>query len=466
MSERRNKSGKTGKKGFGRASQRPGGQAGSRPIVAVVGRPNVGKSALFNRLAGGRLSIVEDKPGVTRDRIYADGLAYGRPYVLIDTGGFDPESEDPMTQGIASQVKIALSEASLVLCVFDGTTGPMPADREAIRLLRETDLPVIYLANKIDNARVELEANELYRLGVPELMPVSALHGHGVGDLEEAMLEYLPKVEAEDDGYGNLTRVAIIGRPNAGKSSLVNRLLGESRQLVDNRPGTTVDSVDTLIASGDTEMVLIDTAGIRRKRAVERGVEALSVIQAVRAIERSDVVVLMIDADRGPGEQDTKIIGMALDRGRAVVIALNKMDLLGNEERKKAEDKMRDILSFMPWAPSVKISVKNGRGVTKLLETVEHVAQCHKKRATTGELNRFFEEVLERHPPPTQGGRAIRVYFVTQASSAPPTFVAVTNYPDRVHFSYRRYVVNQLRERFGFEGTPVRVFYRGKKKKE
>lgn len=449
--------------------QRAGGRMDGRPLVAIVGRPNVGKSALFNRLTGSSLSIVEDQPGVTRDRIYADGNAFGRPFVLIDTGGFDPESEDPMTQGIASQVKIALSEADLVLCVFDGSVGPTPADREAIRLLRGTDLPILYLANKIDNPRKALEANELYRLGIGELWPVSALHGHGIGDVEEAMLPYLPEpepdnFETEGDPDAAPTRIAVVGRPNAGKSSLVNRLLGEKRQLVDDRPGTTVDSVDTLVEFEGQPLVLIDTAGIRRKRSIEKGVEALSVIQAVRAIDRSDVVVLMIDAHRGPAEQDTKIVSLALDRGRAVVVALNKMDLIPGEERAAAERRLRDVLSFMPWAPCCRISVQTGRGVSTLLRKVQEVATNHRKRITTGELNRFFEEVLERHPPPTQGGRAVRLYYVTQASIRPPTFVAVTNYPDRVHFSYRRYVSNQLRERFGFEGSPLRIYYRPKKR--
>ena len=464
MVERRNKSKLSKPSARFAATQRPAGRSGSRPIVAIVGRPNVGKSALFNRLSGSRLSIVEDIPGVTRDRIYADCLAFGRPYVLIDTGGFDPDSDDPMTQGIVTQVKIALSEADLVLCVFDGSADPTPADRKAIELLRKSEIPVLYAANKIDNPRRSLEANDLYRLGIDQLFPISALHGHGIGDLEEAMLPHLFEAEEQEAAFPELTRIAIIGRPNAGKSSLVNRLLGEERQLVDDRPGTTVDSVDALVEFEGQPFILIDTAGIRRKRSIEKGIEALSVVQAVRAIERSDVVVLMIDAKRGASEQDTKIAGLALDRGRAVVLALNKMDLVAGDERKQAESKLRDVLSFMSWAPSCRVSVKTGRGVRGLLQKVQDVAVAHKKRVTTGELNRFFEEVLERHPPPTQGGRAVRVYFVTQASVAPPTFVLISNYPDRVHFSYRRYVSNQLRDRFGFEGTPIRVFYREKKK--
>lgn len=455
-----------GRKGSHRPRQRPDRAASDRPVVAVVGRPNVGKSALFNKLTGGRLSIVEDMPGVTRDRIYADAMAYGRPYILIDTGGFDPGSDDPMTQGIATQVKVALEEADLVLCVFDGTREPLPSDTEAIRLLRESELPVLYLANKIDNPSVIMQAGDLYRLGVGELLPVSALHGHGIGDVEERMAALLPEPEADPyaDELPEACRIAIVGRPNAGKSSLVNRLVGEDRQLVDNRPGTTVDSVDTLIEHAGEPTVLIDTAGIRRKRSVEKGVEALSVLQAMRAIERSDAVVLMIDADRGPAEQDTKIASLALERGRAIVIALNKMDLLRGDERKEAGEKTKDVLSFLPWAPVSYVSAKSGRGVSSLVATAKTCAANNHARVTTGQLNRFFEEVLEHHPPPTSGGRAIRIYFVTQATTSPPTFVAVTNFPDRVHFSYKRYVINQLRKRFGFEGCPIRVFYRPKKK--
>jgi GTP-binding protein len=434
--------------------------------VAIVGRPNVGKSALFNRLTRSRLAIVEDVPGVTRDRLYGDGEAFGKEYVLIDTGGFDPDSDDPMTQSIVEQVQVALSEADAVICVFDGSLDPLPSDREAVRLLRETDLPVLFAANKIDNPARAHEAKQLYRLGVDRVFEISALHGHGIGDLEEALGEILPEPaqEAQDEDT-RLTRVAIVGRPNAGKSSLVNRLLGETRQIVDNRPGTTVDSVDALYEDEAGPLVLIDTAGIRRKRSVKGGIEGLAVVQAIRAVERADTVVLMIDATEGASEQDAKIAGLALDRGRAVVLALNKMDLLKGKQRDEAVEKLRDVLNFMPWAPVRRVSAKTGRGVRSLMDMARHVAEAHEKRVTTGELNRFFEEVLERHPPPTSGGRAVRLYFVTQARTRPPTFVVSTNYPDRVHFSYKRYVINQLRERFGFEGTPIRVYYRGKGKR-
>jgi GTP-binding protein len=451
----------------GPARQRPQRAQGTRPIVAIVGRPNVGKSALFNRLAGSPLAIVEDQPGVTRDRLYTEALALGRPYVLIDTGGFDPGSDDPLTQNIAQQVRLALDEADVVLCVLDATVSPLPSDREAVALLRESELPVLFVANKADNARVAESALDLYSLGVDHLWPVSALHGHGIGDLEEAMIAQMPEPTDEEATVDDtIDRVAIVGRPNAGKSSLVNRLLGEERQIVDDRPGTTVDSVDTLLTFEDEPLVLIDTAGIRRKRSVEYGIESLAVMQAIRAVERSNVVVLMIDANIGPSDQDAKIAGLAIERGRALVIALNKSDLLDADGRKAALEKARDTFTFATWVPIFLVSVDGGRGVHKLMQSVRACAKSHKQRITTAAVNRFFEEVLEHHPPPTMNNRSVRIYYATQVQAAPPTFIIAANHPDRVHFSYRRYVVNQLRERFGFEGTPVRVFYRGKDSKK
>jgi GTP-binding protein len=450
----------------GGGSQRARGAAGPRPIVAIVGRPNVGKSALFNRLADAKIAIVEDMPGVTRDRLYTEALALGRPYVLIDTGGFDPGSEDPLTQSIASHVRLALEEADLVVCVLDGTQSPLPSDREAVQLLRQSDVPVLYVANKADNNTIAQSAMDLYTLGIDTLRPISALHGHGIGDLEEAMVALFPE-EEEPSGEpeAKIDRIAIVGRPNAGKSSLVNRLLGQDRQIVDDRPGTTVDSVDTELTYDGEPLVLIDTAGIRRKRSVEAGLEALAVMQAVRAIERSDVVVLMIDAQQGASEQDARIAGLCIERGRALVIALNKADLLDDDGRKQALQQARDVFTFVSWAPMQLLSVSSGRGVRKLMQSVRECASAHKSRVTTGEVNRFFEEVLDRHPPPTMDNRSVRLYYVTQVQSAPPTFVVASNYPERVHFSYRRYVINQLRERFGFVGTPVRVLYRGREKR-
>lgn len=449
-----------------KGSSLPAGARVGRAIVAIVGRPNVGKSTLFNKLAGDRLAIVEDRPGVTRDRHYADAWVLGHPIVLVDTGGFDPDSDDPMQQGITRHVKLALAECDVVVCVLDATTDPTPADREAVKLLRHADKPVIFIANKADSARLANEATSYYELGIETLVPVSAMHSRGLGDLEEAIALALPPPKEESDADLDVPRIALVGKPNAGKSSLTNRLLGEERQLVDDRPGTTVDSIDTIVERDGKRFVLIDTAGMRRQSAVAKeGTEAMSVFQAIRAMERSHCVVLMIDAEAGVAEQDAKIAGLAVDRGRALVIALNKSDLLSQEDLGKAIDRVRDVIAFCPWAPVVTLSAKTGKGSNVLLGRVMDAVAEHDKRVSTGELNRFFSEVLERHPPPTMHGRETRLYFITQAEVRPPTFVVVTNEPEGVHFSYQRYVVNQIRERFGFRGTPIRVRYRDKNRK-
>jgi GTPase len=439
------------------------------PIVAVVGRPNVGKSTLFNRLARQRVAIVHDVPGVTRDRHYADTNAFGRSYTLVDTGGFDPESGDPMKNGIALQVKAAIAEADVIVLVTDATTELTSADRAAVNLLRRTQKPVFYVANKADSSRVDADAMELYRLGVKNVLPISALHGRGIGDLEAAIVEALPPEAAPEESDERIPRIGIVGRPNAGKSSLMNRVLGKERVLVDDKPGTTRDAIDALVERDGKRYVLIDTAGIRRKGKVIGGddnVEAVSVLHAIRAMERSHVVVLMCDAREGVAEQDAKILGLAEERGRGMIIALNKIDLVKKDELKRLEETTRDKISFAPYVPIVMLSAKTGRGVPELFRTIDTVRDSYNKRIGTGELNRFFESVLETHPPPTKGGKAPRLYYVTQAESSPPAFVAMTNAPDSIHFSYRRFVVNQLRKHFGFEGVPVRIFYKAKRRRE
>jgi len=452
-----------------------------RPIVAVVGRPNVGKSSLFNRLVGKPLAIVHDEPGVTRDRHYADVWALGRSYVLIDTGGFERDAEDPMGVRIRDQVALAVSEADVVVCVLDAQTGVTDADREAVAMLRRAQKPVLYAANKADSKRGEDEALDLYRLGVPQVYPISALHGRGTGELESAIVAALPPEPPEEepktdssldeesvDRASRPTRIALMGRPNAGKSSLANRVVGEERVLVDERPGTTRDAIDIPFERGGHRMVLVDTAGIRRKGKVAKEaseLEGACVFQAIRAMERCDVAILLCDGAAGVAEQDAKILGLAVDRGLAVVIAVNKIDLLAVPERKGLEEKAREKLSFAPWAPVVPISAKTGRGIGTLLETVQHVALAFRSRVPTGALNRFFEKVLATHPPPTMGNRAPRLFFVTQAESAPPLFVVITNEPEHIHFSYQRYLQNQLRKAFGFEGVPLRVVYKKRRRR-
>jgi GTP-binding protein len=454
-----------------------------RPIVAVVGRPNVGKSSLFNRLVGKPLAIVHDEPGVTRDRHYADVWALGRSYVLIDTGGFERDRDDPMGERIREQVALAVAEADAVLCVFDAT-GVTDADREAVDMLRRAAKPVVYAANKADSKRGEDDALDLYRLGIPKIFPISALHGRGIGELEAAIVAALPpepeapgsaSPETPETGSGEPgtrpagpTRIALIGRPNAGKSSLANRIVGEERVLVDEQPGTTRDAIDIAFERGGHKMMLVDTAGIRRKGKVTKEasqLEGASVFQAIRAMERCDVAVLLCDGAAGVAEQDAKILGLAVDRGRAVVIAVNKTDLLDATTRKSLEEKARDKLSFAPWAPVVPVSAKTGRGVGTLLETVRAVSTAFTSRVPTGQLNRFFEEVLETHPPPTMGNRAPRLFFITQAETAPPLFVVITSEPEHIHFSYQRFLANQLRKAFGFEGVPLRVVYKKRRRR-
>jgi GTP-binding protein len=439
-------------------------------IVALVGRPNVGKSTLFNRLIGRKEAIVHDQPGVTRDRHYGDVFSRGRRYTLVDTGGFDPESEDPMRQGIKRQVELAVAEADVIVCVLDAAQAIVPADHAEVALLRRAQKPVIFVANKADSPRLENEAADLYRLGMDRLIHISALHGRGVDELEAAVDAALPPPVAAppavDDGA---VRIAVIGRPNAGKSSLINRLAGEERVLVDDRPGTTRDPIDLRIERDGKPWVLIDTAGIRRKAKVQKEndvVEAVSVLHAIRAMERCEVALLMCDASEGVAEQDAKILGLAEDRGRAIVIALNKIDIVDKQKQKKLDDDTRDKLSFTPWAPIVHVSAKSGRGMNVLFDTVARVADAYRRRVGTAELNRFFEQVLETHPPPTSGGRAPRLYYITQAETSPPLFVIIASDPTKIHFSYRRYVMNQLRKAFGFVGVPVRVKYKEKRRRE
>lgn len=438
------------------------------PLVAVVGRPNVGKSTLFNRLARRRIAIVYDEPGVTRDRHYADTSAFGRDYTLVDTGGFDPDSDDPMKSEITRHVKAAIAEADVIVFISDATVPLTGADRVAVGLLRKAKKPVLYAANKADSPKVDADAFELYRVGVDEVLPISALHGRGIGELESAIIAALPpKAAPSEDADAKIPRVAIVGKPNAGKSSLTNRILGEDRMMVDNRPGTTRDAIDALVERGDKQYVFVDTAGVRKKGKMTKtsdAVEVASVALAVKAMELASVVVLLADANEGVAEQDAKILGLANDRGRGMVIALNKTDLLSKQRLSKSEEDARDKISFAPFVPVVQVSAKTGRGLNELFAAIDRVDQAFHRRVPTGELNRFFETVLETRPPPTSGGRAPRLYYITQAETAPPTFVVIASSPESVHFSYQRFVSNQLRKHFGFDGVPLRVVYREKRR--
>ncbi len=435
------------------------------PIVAMVGRPNVGKSTLFNRLAGKTLAIVHDQPGVTRDRNYTDTTIAGREVTLVDTGGFDTDTDDPMGQGIARHVEAAIAEADLIVCVLDGSGPPTLPDREAIQLLRRSSKPVLYVGNKIDNPDQELSLTQHYELGIPELLGVSALHGRHVGKLERAITLSLgePPASPEPQEAPDAVRLAFIGRPNAGKSSLFNRLSGTERSLVDSRPGTTRDPVDHLIDFKGNRFLLIDTAGVRRKTRVEKGIEAQSVIRSIRAISSAQVIVLMVDVTQGLSDQDAKLMALSTQRGRAVVVGLNKADLLSARELKKAEEETRHSLHFAPWTPLIAMSANTGYGVGKLMLRVKRCAEMMGHRVPTAQLNRFFDQVLESHPPPIRAGKAPRLYYITQAGTHPPTFVAFCSSPQHVAESYRRFVVNRIRAEFNYEGVPVRLFFRSKR---
>jgi GTPase len=466
------------------------------PLVAIVGRPNVGKSTLFNRLVGKPLAIVFDQPGVTRDRHYADVHALGRTFTVIDTGGFDPNDTDAIGQGIARHVRAAVEEADVVLCVLDGLNPPTSADLEATRLLRRSNKPVIYVANRVDHQAHEAMIGELCTLGI-DVVPISALHGRGVGRLCELLVDQLPPlaegevaeapieddaddvVDDDDDAEANfdeneeapaapltVPRVALIGRPNAGKSSLLNRLSGAERSLVDDRPGTTRDPIDVELEYKGRRYVVVDTAGIRRRSKVDEGVEAQSVMRALKTVERADVVVVLCDAEIGLAEQDARLLGLCVDRGRPVIVGLNKRDLLDDEAAKARTQAARDQLHFAPWAPVVGLSTKSGFGVARLMTQVQVSYEQFCKRISTAELNRFLQETVEIHPPPRSGSRTPRLFFMTQPATSPPIFVVMCSDGEAVREVYRRFLVNQIRQKFGFDSVPVAVRFRSRRRRE
>ncbi len=438
-------------------------------LVAIVGRPNVGKSTLFNRLVGRREAIVHDEPGVTRDRHYGEVAALGRRYDLVDTGGFDPLDTDPLRANIKRQIEVAIDEADVVVCVLDAREEVTAIDHAELAMLRKSERPVVYVANKADGRTDDLAAADMYRLGVPELLAVSALHGRGMDALLAAIDAHLPPAVMERPAEeGDAIRLAIIGRPNAGKSSLVNQILGEERMIVDDRPGTTRDPVDSLVERDGRRFMVIDTAGMRRKAKVGKTgdvVEAASVMQAIRSIDRAEVVLLLVDGVEGASEQDAKILSLAIERGRGVLVGVNKIDALDKAGLAQAVSKAKDELAFVPWIDVAPLSARTGRYVGKVLDDVASIAASFRKRISTGELNRFFEQVLATHPPPTQGGRAPRLYFITQAETSPPLFVVMASSPAALPESYRRYVQNQLRKHLGIRGVPVRVKYKERRRR-
>ena len=432
-------------------------------IVAIVGRPNVGKSQLFNRLVGRRLSIVEDTPGVTRDRLFADCEWCGRRFSLVDTGGIEPRCVEPMLQTVRFQAELAIDQADAVILVTDIHTGPTAADEEVATLLQKARKPVVVAVNKADRVGpADAALYDFYSLGLGEPIPVSALHGHGTGDLLDAVTALLPAESADEEE--EVVRVAIIGRPNVGKSSLLNRILGEDRVIVSDVPGTTRDAVDTAFTHKTGRYVLIDTAGMRKKARVDENIEYYSVLRAQMAIERSQVCLILLDAEQGVTEQDTKVAGLALEAGKACILVVNKWDVIDKDEKTmdKYREKVRAELSFMPFAPMLFISAKTGQRVENLFAVIRHVVEQARIRISTGALNDVLADAQARQQPPTDKGRRLKIYYITQTGVAPPGFVLFCNDAELFHFSYRRYLENRLRETFGFEGTPIRMTIRQK----
>ncbi|MCD8036104.1 MAG: ribosome biogenesis GTPase Der [Clostridiales bacterium] len=440
----------------------------SKPIVAVVGRPNVGKSTLFNRLAGERISIVQDTPGVTRDRIYADVEWLNYKFTLIDTGGMEPDAEDIILKQILTQAQIAIDTADVIIFVTDVKQGVTEADSQVANMLRRTKKPVVVAVNKVDDMRKEnLDVYEFYSLGMGEVYPISAGQALGLGDMLDAVCGHFPEgaENAEDD---DVIKVALIGKPNVGKSSLINRILGEERLIVSNIPGTTRDAIDTPFELDGQKYVLIDTAGMRRKSKIKEEIEKYSIIRAVAAVERCDVAVLVIDAQEGITEQDTKIAGIAHERGKAAIIAVNKWDAIEKDD-KTMNKFLKDIaneLAYMSYAPRVFISALTGQRVIKMLDTVKEVYANNSMRISTGVLNDVLIEAMAMQQPPADKGRQLKIYYMTQVGVKPPTFVIFVNDRELMHFSYRRYIENQLRQNFGFNGTPIHFVVRQKGDKD
>ncbi|NVN90530.1 MAG: ribosome biogenesis GTPase Der [Desulfuromonadales bacterium] len=436
-----------------------------RPLVALVGRPNVGKSTLFNRLLGHRRAMVDDTPGVTRDRNYALITRYDKPFVLIDTGGFEPVTEDRLLQQMREQSRLAMEEADVIIFMMDARTGLTPADIEVSEMLRRVSKPVLYVINKVDGEKLENESAEFYMLGVKNLYPISAEHNRGVYDLMEDLIELLPTDDSSESNE-DLTRIAVVGRPNVGKSSLVNRLLGFERVVANPTAGTTRDSVDTLFMCNKKPYLLIDTAGIRRKGKTTEKLEKYSVVDALRSIERADVVLVVLDAVEGVTEQDERIAGYVHEAGKSCVFVVNKWDALSKDNATFGVyvDKVRTGFKYLAYAPIVFVSALSGQRIGKIMEAVDDVKEQYCKRVSTSDLNRVFSEATNNHHAPLSHGRRVKFFFTTQVATRPPTFVVFTNQPDSIHFSYERYLINQFREAFGFNGTPLRIIFRGRDK--
>lgn len=438
----------------------------SKPIVAIVGRPNVGKSTLFNMIAGERIAIVKDTPGVTRDRIYAEVSWLNHNFTLMDTGGIEPETSNQMLRSMREQVEMAIEMADVVMFVVDVQQGVLDADYKVADMLRKAHKDIVLVVNKVDNYDKMLpDVYEFYNLGIGDPHPISSLNKMGLGDMLDEVTALFPQdLEEEED---ERPRIAIVGKPNVGKSSLINKLLGENRVIVSDVAGTTRDAIDTAVTWDDKEYVFIDTAGLRRKNKIKEEIERYSILRTVSAVERADVVILVIDAVEGVTEQDAKIAGIAHDRGRGIIIAVNKWDLIEKDNhtvRKFTED-IRDILSFMPYAEIIFISAMTGQRIPKIFDVLDMVIQNQQMRVQTGVLNDILAEAVAMQQPPSDKGRRLKIYYMTQVSIKPPTFVIFVNDKKLMHFSYTRYLENKIREAFGFKGTSLKFFIRERKEK-
>ncbi|NLP46148.1 MAG: ribosome biogenesis GTPase Der [Epulopiscium sp.] len=435
-----------------------------KPIVAVVGRPNVGKSTLFNKLAGSRISIVEDTPGVTRDRIYTDVEWLNYQFTLIDTGGIEPETSDLILQEMRKQAEIAIDTADVILFLVDAKQGLTDSDAHVAHLLRKTQKPVLLIVNKVDNMRTEpLEIYEFYNLGLGDPIPISAGQGLGLGDMLDKVVKHFPPVSIEEKEEA--IKIAVIGKPNVGKSSLINKILGEKRVIVSDIPGTTRDAIDTPITFNGEPYIFIDTAGLRRKNKIKEEIERYSIVRTVAAIERADITVLVIDAEEGITDQDTKIAGIAHERGKASIIVVNKWDLIEKDDKTMHRylQEINTKFAYMSYAPKLFVSALTGQRINKLFETIQVVAQNQTLRISTGLLNEVLYEAMTMNQPPSDKGKYLKIYYMTQVSVKPPTFVLFVNDKQLMHFSYERYIENQMREAFGFKGTPIHFITREKR---
>lgn len=434
----------------------------SKPIVAIVGRPNVGKSTLFNKICGKRLSIVDDTPGVTRDRIYGTAEWNNRSFMLVDTGGIEPGSDDVILSKMRDQARLAIDMAQVIVFVVDLKSGVTAADYDVASILQKSGKPIVLCVNKCDTVgETPMDVYEFYNLGIGDPYPVSSVHGHGTGDLLDAVFEYFPE-ENESDDEEELIEVAVIGKPNAGKSSLINKISGEERSIVSDIAGTTRDAIDTLVENGHGRFNFIDTAGLRRKSRVDDQIEKYSVLRAQMAVERAQVCVIMIDGVEGFTEQDSKVASLALEQGKGCIIAVNKWDIVekNGSTMDKYRKKLMNDFSFMSFAPIIFISAKTGQRLDRLFELIKYVHAQNTMRISTGMLNDVLADATARTQPPTDKGKRLKIYYITQASTAPPTFVCFCNMAELFHFSYQRYIENQIRATFGLEGTPVRFVIR------